>query len=758
MLQAAVAFLAGNVLVHLWPAIPPLWPWGAVLTLVFGLALLARSRAASAFLIAVAFTWFSASLQLANDLPAVLEGEDLLVQGIVASLPDSSDRDPQFDFDVSAAQEGVPSRLRLSWYETDERPRAGESWQFVVRLKRRSGFANPGGYDYEAQLLREGVGATGYIREDVSNRRISAGSNRYPVLRLRAFLAEAIASSLGAHSMLGIIQGLAVGHTGAMSADQWRVFAATGTTHLMAISGLHIAMVAALGAWVGRQIVRWRAAQRLRLTAVHGEALAGSAAALIYAALAGLSVPTQRTLVMLLIVLLARLTRRQFSVSNAMSLAIVAVLIVDPFAPLAAGAWLSFGAVAAILIATSGRRVAEGKISAFVRTQWAVSLGLLPVLLGAFGSFSVISPLVNAIAVPMFTCLIVPCVLFGTLIAAVSSSAGAYALWLPARLLDASWPALEWCAQLPIALWHFPQFPLVLHVALLIGALILVLPGIAATRTAAIALCVPALIWRPQPPAEGEARLAILDVGQGLATVVQTRSHVLIYDTGPAFRSGRDTGELVVLPYLYSQGIRSIDTLVVSHGDLDHQGGMRSILKGVRVERLLVGPSVTVTDTYGAQVDTCERGQRWEWDGVQFEILHPQRETQASDNESSCVLSVVAARRALLTGDIQREAERALVAGALASSEVVVVPHHGSRTSSTPEFVEAVHPTFAVFSVGYRNRWGFPKADVVERWNSAGAHALTTVASGAVVIELTDSSPAIVHEYRREHPRYWRAR
>jgi competence protein ComEC len=264
------------------------------------------------------------------------------------------------------------------------------------------------------------------------------------------------------------------------------------------------------------------------------------------------------------------------------------------------------------------------------------------------------------------------------------------------------------------------------------------------------------LLWRPAAPEYGAAQLTILDVGQGLASVVRTRSHVLIYDTGPAFRSGRDTGEVVVIPYLHSQGIRAVDKLMVSHGDLDHQGGMNSILQSLPVRHLLVGPSVTVAP--GVPAELCRVGQAWQWDGVAFEVLHPAANTAASDNDSSCVLRIqAAAASALLTGDIQSDAEHALVERALQAVDVVVVPHHGSRTSSTAPFVNATSPQFAVFAAGYRNRWGFPKTDVIERWLGQGARTLSTVSSGAITIELAGQPPQ-AHEYRVEHPQYWRAR
>lgn len=767
MLPIGLAFLAGHCCIHRLAALPAgqlLWFALPLLVLLIAFRRLSRLRRPAllpafvmslmmSFVLGLGWAWFNAALRLADDLPAALEGVDLLVRGHIASLPEAGAADPQFEFDVSVAQPGVPSRIRLSWYDNEAQPLPGELWQFVVRLKRRNGFANPGGFDYEGHLFRQGIGATGYIRNDERNIRLAPASAMYAVARMRAWIARRQAAAVGSDPMLGILQGLAIGDTQAMSADQWRVFAATGTTHLMAISGLHISMIAALAAWLGGGIARWAGAQRYRLTAIHGQVFCGALAAIVYSTLAGLSVPTQRTLVMLCIYFAARAWRRELSVGNALGIALIGVLLIDPFAPLAIGAWLSFGAVAVILLAVSGRLVREGAVRSFTRVQLAVTIGLMPLLIGAFGSLSLISPLANAIAIPAFTLLIVPLVLIGTVAAALWLPAGGLVLGFTTQLLKGCWPALEWLSQLPSAMWHLPQLPVPVYAALCVGALLLVVPGIWPTRVVAALLCMPALTWRPATPGHGEFRLMLLDVGQGLAAVVHTRSHVLVYDTGPAFRTGRDTGELVVLPYLYSQGVRLINTLMVSHGDLDHQGGMRSIVNAMPVARVLAGPSVK---QQLPQLQRCRRGQRWSWDGVEFEVLHPVSMQYSHDNDSSCVLRVSATGGSvLLTGDIQSDSEATLVAAGLAHSDIVIAPHHGSRTSSTADFVAATRPALVLFPAGYRNRWGFPRQDVVQRWREAGAQTLSTPVSGAIEISVSVAGFKPPRQFRIEHRHYW---
>lgn len=754
--RVALAFLLGACCIHSLARLPQ---WTAVgwLVAAVALALVGRFKTLASLLAAlsvgVAWTWLNAGVRTAGDLPPVMEGQDLLVRGYVASFPYAAAGDSQFLLDVVEPRRGVPPRIRLVWYRAAHSPRAGELWQLVVRLKRRNGFANPGGADHEAQLFREGTGATGYVRDDARNARLAPPSLRYAVTRSRGWISTSIREAVHDNQALGVLQGLAVGDTQAMLPEQWRVFAATGTTHLMAISGLHISMVATLAAWLGGAIVRLRCAQARGWNAMHGQVVAGITGALLYSTLAGLSVPTQRTLLMLVIYFAGRWYRRQLAVTQALGLSLIGVLLIDPFAPLAPGAWLSFGAVAVILLAVAGRVRRDGPIASFARVQLAVTIGLVPALLIAFGSVSLISPVANVVAIPLFTLVLVPTVLLGACAASLWLPAGEWILALPAQVLHWTWPLLQWLAHCPLALWHFPELQIPALVALIVGVLLLVAPGMWPTRLAGVLLCLPVALHRVPGPAVGNFEVAMLDVGQGLAVVVRTQAHVLVYDAGPAFPTGRDAGELAVLPYLRYRGVRRVDALVVSHGDLDHRGGANSVLAGVPVARVLAGPSVRPLSRPGMP---CRRGQRWIWDGVQFEMLHPARAARASDNDSSCVLRVYSsAGSLLLAGDVEAVAESEIVAVGLARTSVVAVPHHGSRTSSTAQFVAAAHPTLALVSAGYRNRWGLPRREVAERWRAAGARVLTTADSGAIEITFVAGRPPLAREYRQTRRRYW---
>jgi competence protein ComEC len=773
MWSIGIAFLIGHCLIHRLSDLPTGWPWLPFGALVLLAAARLQSGAALALLVGIAWAWGHAAARLAGELPDTLEGVDVQVRGDVVSLPrfigtHEPDTDVQFELAVASAHcvdagcEGdrlrVPPRIALAWYDHEQLPAPGEAWQLTVRLKRRNGFANPGGFDYEGQLFRSGIGATGYVRADADNRRLAEPAARHTVVRLRGWIARRLQQALGPSPMLGIVQGLAVGDTHAIEAEQWRVFAATGTTHLLAISGLHISMVAALAAWLGGGIVRWRHAQALRLTAIHGQAFAGAAAALLYSLLAGWSVPTQRTLVMLAVYFLARCCRRHGSTADALGIALVAVLLLDPFAPLAVGAWLSFGAVTIIALALHGRIQRAAPVASFARMQLLMAVGLAPLLIVAFGSLSLIAPLANALAVPFFSFLIVPLVLLGAVIASVSLGAGSWWFAVVGWLLEQAWWVLQWLADQPLAVLYLPAPSLLVELALVCGAALWVVPGIWPLKLVALLLCLPAFITGPRAPRPGEFTVTVLDVGQGSAHVIQTHRHVVVYDTGPAFRSGRDTGELVLLPYLRSRGIRSIDLLVVSHDDLDHRGGVRSLLAGMPVRRVMVGPSVRTAPAQQWPIlrQPCQRGLVWVWDAVNFDMQHPGSTTHERDNDSSCVLRVAAAGGSvLLTGDIERAGEAELLAAGLAPSDIVLVPHHGSRTSSSAEFVATVHARWAVVSAGYRNRWGMPKQDVVERWQATGAQLLITSEDGAIQFTVDAHGIGPPRRYRAGARRYW---
>jgi competence protein ComEC len=508
-------------------------------------------------------------------------------------------------------------------------------------------------------------------------------------------------------------------------------------------------MVAALFGWLISLLWRrWPGLMR-HLPAQKAGLLAGCAAALGYALLAGFGVPAQRTLYMLLVAASAMLSGRLVAPSRILALALLVVLLVDPWAVLAAGFWLSFAAVGALLYVGSAQIDEAGgwraRLRAWGVVQWAATLASLPILLLVFQQFSLVSPLANALAIPVISFIVTPLALLGAVIPwwPILALAHQVLAWLMVFL--------EWCATWPV--WQAPAPPLwvvgVAGLGVLVGLLPRGLPG----RWLAAFLIFPALVWPMAKPAEGEAWITVLDVGQGLATVVRTRQHTLIYDPGPLYSAESDAGQRVVVPYLRHLGIPRVDMLMVTHRDSDHSGGMASVQAA-----LAVGETRSSLDQAGGT--RCLAGQQWMWDGVGFEVLHPVAENYAAGgkaNHLSCVLRVSAGgRRLLLTSDIEAADEAALLArypGDLAA-EVLLVPHHGSKTSSTQPFLSAVGASEVIVPVGYRSRFGHPKPEVVARHEASGARLWRTDRDGAVAIDMSQTSLSL-SAWRAEHGRYW---
>jgi competence protein ComEC len=749
----------------------PRWPGWPVLLGCGGLAVVVAARLRAwwpvAGALSIAWTAWTLSAALADRLDPALEGQSLSIRGTVVSVPQGPLEALRFRFapddTVDAGMAGgLPRRLELTWYDAPGRVLPAERLELEVKLRRPRGFANPGGFDNEARMLRERVGATGHVRFGTRLGRDDDAARQRPVLIARGHVDAIVRHVLGSRPAAGIVAGLSVGLQDALSREQWLTLARSGTTHLMAISGLHIAMVAAVAAWLGARVQRWR--QRFGALGAQRDAavVAGALAALAYSLLAGWSVPTQRTMIMIALAALALVLRRRVGIADGLGACVLAVLVADPLAPLAPGFWLSFGAVATILFAATGFARSPSSAAGYLRVQAAVTVGLVPMLVGSFGSVSMVSVLVNLYAVPLYTLVVVPAVLLSCAVAVVSLELGAPLLHATAALIEVTWPLLEVPATWPLATWSIAGLDALAWCALIAGATAALAPLPTAGRLAGLALVTVACVSGPTPLPPGEATVTVLDVGQGLAVVIETREHALLFDAGPSFRTGSDTGQLVVLPYLRHRGVRALGVLAVSHDDDDHAGGAASVLAMLPVRSLLRGPSLAADRLVGRaplQHARCRRGVSWQWDGVHFEWLHPGAKTYARDNDGSCVLLVRAGdRTALVTGDVEARAESDLLdAVRLRPVDVLVAPHHGSRTSSTPAFVAACRPSWVVYTVGHRNRWGFPDPGVVERYDAVGARGLRTSSSGAVTFRLRPGRPIEPpQEWRRESLRTWR--
>ncbi len=716
------------------------------------------------------FAWAATmgQMRLADALPGANEGRDIRVTGVIAGLPQAYENGVRFDFEVEQAEAEVPSKISLAWYrgwraeESDEwhaapELHAGERWQLSVRLKRPHGNLNPQGFDYEAWLFERGIRATGYVRAAGNNRRVEAFVPRFglAVERLRERVRERFLRSLPEHDYAGVLVALVVGDQRAIDGGLWQLFARTGISHLMSISGLHVTMVAALGAWLVSFAWRRRPALMLRLPAQKAAAAAGWATAFAYCLLAGFGVPAQRTLIMLSVVALALWLGRAAAGSRVLALALLIVLLRDPWAVLSAGFWLSFGAVALLFFIAAGRIAPRHWLAEWGRAQWAVTIGLIPALLALFQQFSLVSPLANAVAIPLVSFVITPLALVGALLPFD------VLLVLAHQLLAWLMAFIEWLAELPLAVWQQHAPPMWAVGLATLGCIWLLLPRGFPSRWTGAVLMLPLLLVAPARPAPGELRLTVLDVGQGLAVHAQTALHDLIYDTGPQFSPDANSGNRILLPYLRAAGVRRLDGLILTHEDKDHSGGAMSLLDGLPVA--WTASSLPGDHPFRAAPGhrPCIDGQAWEWDGVRFEMLHPDaagyEKAKRKSNDMSCVLKVTAGESSvLLTGDIETLSEQALSKrqGERLRADILLAPHHGSRTSSSPEFIAAVGARTVIFPVGYRNRFRHPNAEVMGRYEATGAQLLRTDRDGAVTVSLGAVPRRLTFE-REARRRYW---
>jgi competence protein ComEC len=693
--------------------------------------------------------------QLEKRLPPELEGKELRVIGTVSEIPKPGQRISRFVFLANTlvldmGKQRVNWKLRLKWYGK-ERPslRAGQKWALSVKLKRPHGTANPGGFDYERWLFANRFNATGYVRQP-STARLILQAPVFSKDGVRQSIAESIDRALSTHPGKGIIQALAIGDRGQMSDVDWQLLTRTGTNHLVAISGLHIGLVSGFFYWLVLSGVRRVPRLCLLRPGQDYAAIAALMAALVYAALAGFSIPTQRAVIMISVFMLAMLLRRRIASYDTLCLAMLLVLLHDPLAVLAPGFWLSFAAVTVIIAAVRGQLLHAGIIREWSRVQWAISIALLPLLVMLFGRISLVAPLANMVAIPWVSFISVPLVLIAMLL----SGFGLEIFWGLAGLsIQGLSVVLESMATWEYAGLVLPAAPIWTVFPAIAGTAIYLLPRGLPGRWLGLLGVLPMLLIRPPGPAPGELIIDVLDVGQGLSIMARTHTHTLVYDTGPAYGAGFDAGRAVLLPYLQSLGVNRLDTLVISHGDRDHNGGTLSLLNGLPVTRVLAGQPAEVA----GQAEQCEAGQQWHWDGVHFELLSPYMGSTAteSDNNLSCVLKISTQHASLLIpGDIEADRERKLLAhdSQRLAADILIAPHHGSRSSSSQAFIAAVSPEYVVYSVGYRNRYRFPNPQVVRRYGAIPGYE--TPRTGKLQFHLSDTGIA-TEVWRSQHRKYW---
>ncbi len=769
-----LSFSVGIILVGYLPRLPSLFSLLVFISFL-GVLLFVLRKHAAVFLTLLAFSGgisfgvLSGYYLLGQQLPENLVAQDVIVEGKVVDLPQKNDRRQLFTLEVqqaygvynSIAFKYFPRKINLSSYG-DIRVKTGERWHLVVKLKRPRGFVNPGGFDYQASMLRRGVGATGYIR-DGDNRILQIQpSFSLDVLRyeLQQWLIRTSQSS-----QKSILVALLVGDTSLVDKSQWGEMIKTGTNHLIAISGLHLGFFAIVGFFIGNLIGRCIQIFWHKCPSVICGHIFSMSLAIFYSLIAGFNIPTIRTLIMLAVVQVALLLRRSFRVRDTLLIALVLVLFYDPLATYDMGFWLSFGAVAMLIFCFSDRLLAEGDLKGsslylkhmevFCKSQWVMLVGLLIPLAVLVHTSSLLAPFANFVAIPVITFFVVPCLILSAL--------GHF-------ILGDLWGAdifFLHCAELGLTLVHkWLNYLLVLGdnkfnplVNLNFAALFLAVPavflillprGLGTRLIGAAGLLLALLVpLKPLP----ELQLLVFDVGQGTAVLIRTPQHQLLYDTGPLYTENFDAGSGIIVPYLQSQGSRHIDKLVVSHNDQDHSGGLPGVLAATEVDQLLLGEP----DKFKApNLVNCHEQTPWYWEGVYFRFITWPTIPAAKANNHSCVLLVeYKGEKILLAGDIEKEVEQILLAqGSLSTLDILLAPHHGSHTSSTAAFVAQVKPQYVIYSAGFNNQHGHPHKDVQDRYANVGSIPLNTATSGALEF-VWNGDRADVQEYRLSHRRYW---
>lgn len=657
----------------------------------------------------------------------------------------------------------LPRRSRVSWFEPPLEPSIGDVWEFELRLRRPRGHSNPGVFDLEAWLFRRKIHATGYVVSGKRNRRLETGTESAIDSFRRRFIAR-VAVAADSRDVVAVLAAIGVGARHLISRAEWNSYAVSGTSHLMAISGLHIGLAASVAFMLARVLM---GVVRTKGNAMTAATVAAASIALAYALVSGFGVPARRASAMLLVAALAIIRRRHVDLPATVAVAASCVFIVDPIASMTPGFHLSFSAVLLLLWLARARQCRDVGKGLFIRgldtlrqlfiMQVFLLLGLMPLTVLLFQRVAIFSLPANMIAVPLFSIVTVPFTLAGLVCRGFADRLGHVALKIAAYSIERLLALIDWVVRLPFADLTVADIQRDDWLLLITPLLWVLLPRGWPGRWVAL-LAVPALLLSTNPvPDEACVEIHVLDVGQGLATVVQTAGSTLVFDTGASFRGGGSVAEQVIVPFLKSRRIKRVDWMVVSHADDDHSGGVQPLHEYAEVGVILVGEALRKTgpDTY-----LCRAGQNWQADGINFRILHPDSAALQEGNDASCVLLIEAGRHSvLLTGDIEAHAERKLVArSALAAVDAVVVPHHGSLTSSSVPFVNAVSPRVAIVSAGYANRWGFPKERVVARWKSVGAVVLETATSGAIGFRLCAADGlGVMRADRDVRRRFWRA-
>jgi len=762
-------FASGIILVCFLPGLY-LYAWCTTsLLLIFGLFHY-RSRAISAAILMLCLGAIFGSLSgqqiLDRHLRADIIKQDVLAEGVISGRVKRGSRSQRFEFNILSlqyrdTQPDYRGKVQLNCYRHCPEFRSGQRWQMTLRLKPAHGTLNPGGFNYAQWLFSQGIRATGYVRQPQTAKLLNEGDKFSGITRLRSWIQQFIHSQNLRHG--GLLSALAVGIRDDISSTQWQVFRRTGTAHLVAISGLHIGMVAAMAYLIAQFLWRHSLLFRTQIPAPTVARFGALIAAASYAALAGFSLPTLRAFLMLLAYFLLLGLRRNPGILFSLGLVLLLVLLANPLAALGSGLWLSFTAVAAIAMVSSTAN--DGTVpdtaptsrilrwlAQWWRVQLAVFIGLLPLSLLFFQQLSLSSLAANFLAIPLMTLLVVPLVLLSLLclLMGLATPAGSL-LSVADSLLSMLWPILQFMSDSDFSILVAPQPSAGVLLFSLISLSIL-LRARSRYRFIALAGLWPLLMPGHSTPAAGEFRVQLLDVGQGLSVLVQTRQHTLLYDAGIHYPDGLDAGRAMVIPTMRQLGIHQLDSIVISHNNLDHYGGADAVLEAYPAQQRYSSAG------FFHNTQACERGIYWQWEGVDFEFLHPGVKNKEDDNNASCVLKISSdAGSILLSGDIEQQTETFLrlnTSEKIRNIDVLLLPHHGSRTSSSTEFIDTVKPQLAIVSAGYLNRFKHPHPKIVARYIARDVPIMNTASSGSITLTFGENG-ITAQAWREVYRRYW---
>lgn len=747
-----VAFTLGAAVLQLSPALP--YPVFGIIFLILAVVAMRCWPSAiipAAFVIGAAFASLVADYHLSRRLPSNLSGQSGELSVMVTGLPERDGKDWHFEAMVQSSNDFPmlqSEKVKLAWYRSDAKLQTGDLWRFQVKLREPNGVQNPGGFDSEKQALQKHWMAQGYVKNKAANNERIGTTVSIDGMRER--LSAAMAYELGMANAR-FVQSLAIGDTRQLSDEDWETLRRTGITHLIAISGFHVGIVALAASWAMFVLYRLLPILGLFTARPISMAFASILAAWFYAVMAGFAVPTVRTALMISVFLGSRMLFRHVTVIQAVALSLAAIVVMDTLALLSPGFWLSFSGVI-LLILFMPKTTRQGSLLPFFRAQWICTVGLLPLTVSCFGQTTVIGPIANMLAIPWISLIVVPLSLIGCLFIGSPAISGTF--WqLSAYLMDLLFRSLQWAGQLTWSSVNLTEPSIAMTLIAMLGVGLLLLPNSIPGKWFGGLLLLPMLWPNEELDQNGRFNIAMIDVGQGLSVLIRTKNHNLLYDAGAGKPGVYSRGETVVSPALHASGVGHLDVAVISHGDNDHAGGFPALR-----EHFTIGSIQASEGALQGEYLRCKAGAEWVWDDVHFKYLWPESELEDSDNDRSCVLQISAGNHsALLTGDISSNVESRLIEnyGAALESDILLAPHHGSQSSSSSAFVDQVDPDVVLVSSGFQNRFRHPNPVVVLRYRNQGALLVNSADTGWSELSVTAKGWSWVRRERVDAKRYW---